>query len=1396
MSEMEFDVDDLENVSAARTAYMKAVYLEAKDIGLTDKELQAFLREERVVFREIVARKRAEKDKKAEIQSEINLVHEKTQAELAIIQAKSQAEEAVQGGATGPKVRLPKIPCFDDKKDAMDSYLDRFERFAEACHWGTEDLVLQLSVLLTGQALDIYTRLPKADAADYEKVKKALLRHYDLTEDGYRSRFRTAKPQAREPPPQFMARLTDYLEKWIKLSPCENSEEGLIELMLMEQYLSTCSRDLAVHLKERACKTSTELVELATQYLDAHTTVNPWRRPSDSRNNNSKEPTPTKPKEENAKVTEDNKQGRKNTFVCHFCGMEGHTQRFCPKRRRGAEHASSFVSAQSRLIEFEATVAGHKVVGIRDTGCTTVIVRSDLIPENSYTGESICCTLMNGQQIRVPVARVYIDTPYYRGSVEACCLESPIADLVMGNIPEIEQRDNQDLHQDPEGTDVKAAAVETRAQQRHKPIIPLRVPVAGDLVTHEVLAQLQKEDSTLERIRDYAEEGREIVTGKDNKSKYLWKKNILYRSFSSPKVNQGKIILQVVAPSSLRAKVMSLGHEGLMAGHLGTQRTLDRVLSSFYWPGVHTDVGRFCRSCHVCQKTVNKGRIKPVPMQRMPVIDTPFKRIAVDLVGPITPMTRRKNRYILTAVDYATRYPEAIALPNIEAETVAEALVSIYSRLGIPEEVLSDQGSQFMSGVMQEVNRLLSIRRLVTTPYHPMCNGLVERFNATLKKMLMRVCEECPEEWDRYIDAVLFAYREVPNESTGFAPFELMYGRTVRGPMKILQQLWTGEETDPEVQGTYQYAIDLRHRLEKTCELAKEELEKASKSYKRYYDSKSRDRKFKVGDEVLLLRSASANKLLMQWSGPHKVVAVKSGCDYVIDLDGQTKTYHANLLKKYFRRETVGAAVMIVDDGDAGELNLPILESTESIKDVVVSDELDDKQRSEVQELLSKYQDVLTDLPGCTDLASHDVRLTTQQPIRMKQYPIPHHAKKAIEVEVAKMLAMGVIEPSSSPYCSPVVLVDKKDHTLRFCIDFRAVNKVTVFDSEPMPNPDELYARFANARYFSQYDLSKGFWQVPMTSAAKEVTAFPTDSGLYHFVRMPFGMVNACSTLNRLVRKVLQGSVNAAAFMDDMVVGTETWEGHLAALEDTFERLRKAGLTARPSKTRIGFNQIDCLGHRLGNGNLQPCEDKVDKVRDSPLPTTKKQLRSFLGLVGFYHRYVPNFSTIAAPLTDMTKKGRSNTLIFGEAELKAFHALKEALCRYPVLRLPDFDQPFIVQTDASDTGIGAILLQEHEGVKMPIAYASRKLSSAEKNYSVIERECLALIWALQKYQVYLYGKVFYLETDHKPLEFLQKARFGTNTRLGSWAMQLQRVRCYIKAVPGRNNSGADYLSRL
>jgi len=422
--------------------------------------------------------------------------------------------------------------------------------------------------------------------------------------------------------------------------------------------------------------------------------------------------------------------------------------------------------------------------------------------------------------------------------------------------------------------------------------------------------------------------------------------------------------------------------------------------------------------------------------------------------------------------------------------------------------------------------------------------------------------------------------------------------------------------------------------------------------------------------------------------------------------------------------------------------------------------------------------------------------LTTDEPIRGKAYPLPHALREVLDKEIASMLKMEVIEPSTAAYASPVVMVKKPDGSTRVCVDYRKLNQATVFDPEPIPNAEEIFAKLAGHKFFSKFDLTKGYWQVPMREEDKDLTTFVCHQGLFRFTVMPFGLINAPATFSRIMRRLLRDSNSLDNYLDDVLAHTGEWPAHLSALRDFFDRVKQANLTLRPSKCEIGEFDITFLGHQVAENELRPKLETVEKVLQAPRPCTKKQLRAFLGLVGFYRRFIPNFAAIASPLTDATRKGAPNCLEWEEMHEKSFCELKRHVVNPPILRLPNFDEVFILQTDASDVGVGAVITQEDDkGVKHPVAFASRKLLPRETRYSTIEKECLAIVWAVTKFQEYLYGREFILETDHQPLRYLGNAQYQ-NGRLMRWALTLQPYRFVIRAIHGRENVGADFLSRL
>lgn len=414
-------------------------------------------------------------------------------------------------------------------------------------------------------------------------------------------------------------------------------------------------------------------------------------------------------------------------------------------------------------------------------------------------------------------------------------------------------------------------------------------------VDREQLINAQKTDATLSPCFS-------LVTGpKCVKSvSYLVDDGVLMRCWSPSSGPSHESGSQVVVPQQFRSQVLSLAHDHSMSGHLGIRKTYSRILRYFFWPGLKSDVVKFCRSCHTCQVSGKPNQVIPVaPLKPIPAVGEPFEHVIVDCVGPL-PKTKSGNQYILTVMCAVTRYPEAVPLRSLKARVIVKALVKFFFTFGLPRRIQSDQGSNFMSKIFTQVMSKLNVKHHTSSAYHPESQGALERFHQTMKSMLCKYCTETNREWDEGLP--LFAVRETLQESLGFSPADLVFGHTVRGPLRLLREKFLSNKTSSS-ENTLDYVSSFRERLHHACDLARDSLSTAQSKMKTH---KSVARTFTPGDRVLVLLPPVGSDLQAKFSGPYVVDHKLSETDYVIhtpDRKKKTCVCHINMLKTHVDRE-------------------------------------------------------------------------------------------------------------------------------------------------------------------------------------------------------------------------------------------------------------------------------------------------------------------------------------------------------------------------------------------------------------------------------------------------------------------------------------------------------------
>ena len=459
---------------------------------------------------------------------------------------------------------------------------------------------------------------------------------------------------------------------------------------------------------------------------------------------------------------------------------------------------------------------------------------------------------------------------------------------------------------------------------------------------------------------------------------------------------------------------------------------------------------------------------------------------------------------------------------------------------------------------------------------------------------------------------------------------------------------------------------------------------------------------------------------------------------------------------------------------------------------------LSKEQKERMMKLLDEFEGIMSKHEsdtGLTELVEHNIDTGDATPIHQPPYRISFAERAKVQEMVHEYVDAGFIQESDSPWSCPIVLVRKKDGTLRFCCDWRRLNAVTRKDAMPLPRIDDMIDRLAKAKYFTKLDFTSGYYQVKLAEQAREKTAFVTPDGHYEWLVMGMGLTNAPATFQRLMYRVLGGLLwtNSMAYLDDIVVFSPTFEQHITDLTEVFDRIAKAKLKIKPPNCSFAKSGISYLGFIISPKGVECDPANTEKVANFCEPRNRKDVRSFLGLTSYYRKFIRNYAFIAKPLYHLTKD--DTEFSWGEAQQIAFEALRSALISPPVLAFPDFEKEFMVTTDASGYGIGCVLKQVDENKReRVIAYASRVLSEIEQRYSVTERECLALKYATQVFRPYLYGTRFKVITDHKSLVHLKTMKNG-NGRMQRFNMHLMDFDFDIEFKEGKRNVDADTMSR-
>ena len=1240
-----------------------------------------------------------------------------------------------------PARNIRLVPPFQEKE--VDKYFGHFEKVADSLNWPKESWVLLLQSVLVGKAQEIYGSLSVEQSSNYEHVKEAILKAYELVPEAYRQKFRNYLKYDSKTHVEFAREKENLFNRWCHSKEIGQDFKKLKQMVLLEEFKDKVRPDIRSHLDEQKVEELEKAAIMADDYALTHKMSSKSGNPQQKRYHGSGN------RENISRNADDRKRQGKSTenvglvskveplkpISCGHCGKPGHIITNCWKLggKTPCEHCGRF---------------NHKSEDCR-------IAKNKLQKEVKPTG----LTSLKGLKV------------------------SPFNES-----------------ENSKGVKVKPLIDQNSFVEKNKGI---KVnPFHNDKSCIEDEISPNTESDYMENYKPFISEGVVSLVGDEN---------------SSQKV---KILRDTGATQSLMLdSVLPLTENSFTGANV--------LISGVEMGVLEVPLHEVNIKSSLINGNIVIGMRPSLPVEGISLIlgnDLAGEKVMVDPRVVEKPRDDEKTERL--AEKFPGIFPASVVTHSMKAKKEA------IKEQGKEEIGLSGTFLENIDGKFEERNKEKADNALMRNESRNVKENIPEKQESESKLVISRqnlIVEQSKDK--ELLDLFKIALTPVKPEKVSVSYLikdnilmrKWSSHRVTIGPLLLLKEKWLDE--DPEKISVLKYVATFKDRLFRAGQIAKRNLQESQSKMKVWYDRKAKSRCFEPGDRVLVLFPVVGNPLQAKYSGPYKVVKKISDTNYLVktpDRRKETQVCHINMLKAYHEKpkpelvtlnnrlglespthskDCVGQVAEKEEDTES-EVRLGNDQQPIKLQNSQILNDLDTKlshlpsvQRKELAEVISQHIEVFPDVPSKTNLIEHDVDVGDSAPIKQHPYRVSPMKKELLDKEVQYMLKNDIIEESQSNWSSPCILVPKHDGGFRFCTDFRKVNDKTKSDSFPIPRIADCIDQIGNAKFVSTFDMLKGYWQVPLTQRAREISAFVTPSGLYQYKVMPFGMKNAPATFQRMVNKLVRDIDGCEGYIDDVVIFSDNWSDHIRQIERFFQIMREAKLTINLMKSEFGKATVKYLGHIVGQGQVRPLDAKIQTIVKYPIPTSRKELARFLGMAGYYRNFCLNFSDIAAPLTNLLSK-KVKFVWTDDCQL-AFDKVKLLLQKSPVLKSPDYEKPFKLIIDSSDVGTGSVLVQEaSDGLDHPVSYFSKKFLKYQKNYSVVEKETLGLVLALEHFDVYLGSTPFKIKvyTDHNPLTFLKTMK-NKNQRLVRWSLALQEYNLEIQHIPGSENVVADALSR-